>query len=280
MHTHIFVAGNRIDAARGVVEATSIYQLSGVDSKTHYLLLEIPDDRDIPMVSTDHIVISGGERFSIQEGTPSDSNPSLRKGVRPTMNEQKLDHDQALRHAKLDFSSLARLDPHFEAGDGVFVELRDLPDVQVLPGMQIIVQNDDRFYTSPCGNVGLHRSLESDIEALRQSFPNLELYPENGRTMVVLKDFPLPSHWNAPQTDLLVQVPQGYPIAAMDMFWVTPGLRLSNGLMPQNADQLEQYCGRQWQRFSWHYNGSVWNPAVDGLASHLRFVRVRLNKAM
>ena len=64
------------------------------------------------------------------------------------------------------------------------------------------------------------------------------------------------------------------------MFWVTPGLALADGRQPQNADQLETYAARTWQRFSWHYPpGHRWNPATDGILSHLRFARVRLGQA-
>lgn len=281
MKTHIFIAGNRIETPRGVIPGTTIYQLSSVNAGSHHLLLEIPDDRDVPLLQSDFIVIGGGERFSVSEGSPADENPALRKGLRPIMNEQKLEATQALRHAKLGFSGLAELDPNFEAGDGVFVELHDIPDVQIMPDMHLIVQNHDRFYTSPCGNVGLHRTLDEDIAHLRHSYPDIEVVNETARTFVILKQFSLAQHWNMPKTELLLQVPQGYPLAAMDMFWVSPGLRLANGQIPQNADLLEQYCDRQWQRFSWHYSGSTpWNPAVDGLASHLRFVRVRLNNPM
>ncbi len=76
-----------------------------------------------------------------------------------------------------------------------------------------------------------------------------------------------------------MQVPQGYPLAALDMFWVTPGLALADGRQPQNADLLETYAGRTWQRFSWHYpSGHRWNPATDGILSHLRFARLRLGQ--
>lgn len=108
----------------------------------------------------------------------------------------------------------------------------------------------------------------------------MECIDDGTRRLVIARGQELPAHWNRRSTDILLQVPQGYPLAALDMFWVTPGLALADGRQPQNADQLETYAGRTWQRFSWHYPpGHRWNPATDGILSHLRFARVRLGQA-
>jgi hypothetical protein len=185
-----------------------------------------------------------------------------------------------LPKAKLSFEQLAALDPDFESGDGVFVELTDVPDAQVMPGMRVLVQDDDRFYTSPCGNVGFETKLDADLALLRERHGDVECIDEGSRRLVIARGQELPAHWNRRSTDILLQVPQGYPLAALDMFWVTPGLSLADGRQPQNADQLEAYAGRTWQRFSWHYPpGHRWNPATDSLLSHLRFARVRLGQA-
>jgi hypothetical protein len=149
-----------------------------------------------------------------------------------------------------------------------------------MPGMRVLVQDDDRFYTSPCGNVGFETKLDADLGLLRERHGDIECIDEGTRRLVIARGQELPAHWNRRSTDILLQVPQGYPLAALDMFWVTPGLALADGRQPQNADQLETYAGRTWQRFSWHYPpGHRWNPATDGLLSHLRFARVRLGQA-
>lgn len=281
MHTSIHVAGTRHDISRGLFSGAAIYNLVGVDPTQQLLLLELADDRDIPLGQDDFIVISGRERFSIGDGPqPVDDNPCLRKPLAPTINEQPLLADRQLHQAKLTFEQLAALDPAFEVGDGVFVELKDVPDAQILPGMRVLIQSDDRFYTSPCGNVGFDAKLAEDIQLLRQCHGEVDCIDEGTRCLVVLREQPLPLHWNRPTTDILLQVPQGYPLAAMDMFWVTPGLTLADGRQPLNADQLETYVGQTWQRFSWHYPpGHCWNPATDGILSHLRFARARLGQA-
>jgi hypothetical protein len=281
MHTSIHVAGTRHDISRGLVAGAAIYNLADIDPARQHLLLELADDRDVPLRPDDYIVINGRERFSIADGPqPADDNPCLRKPLSPTINEQELPADRELHQAKLTFEQLAALDPDFESGDGVFVELKDVPDAQVLPGMRVLVQNDDRFYMSPCGNVGFEPKLDADLALLRERCGSVECIDDGTRRLVIARDQELPAHWNRRSTDILLQVPQGYPLAALDMFWVTPGLALADGRQPQNADQLETYAARTWQRFSWHYPpGHRWNPATDGILSHLRFARVRLGQA-
>lgn len=281
MQTSIHVAGNRIDVPRGFVLGSVIYSAAQVDPNRQFLLLELDDDRDIPLRTTDYIVLSGDERFSIGDGSYplDDEDPVLRKPITPVMNEKPVG-EGALSRSKLSFEQLAQLDPHFEPGDGIFVELRDIPDAQVVQGMRVLVQSGDRFYTSPAGNVGFTPALERDIDETRRLFGHVDCIDDHSRSLIVVHGLPLPGHWNRPETDLLVIAPQGYPLSAMDMFWVTPGLRLKNGQMPKNADQVEIYGGIKWQRFSWHYPPTYrWHPAKDSVMSHLRFARTRLNLA-
>lgn len=281
MHTAIHVAGIRHDTSRGLFAGAAIYNLAGIDPARKHLLLELADDRDVPLRHDDYIVITGHERFSTGDGPcPVDDNPSLRKPVAPVVNEVQLPPERQLHHAKLTFEQLAALDPNFEPGDGVFVELRDVPDAQVTPGMRVLVQNHDRYYTSPCGNVGFESRLDRDLSTLRERYGSVDFFDEGARALVVVRAMPLPAHWSRQSTDVLIQVPQGYPMAAMDMFWVPPGLGLISGRMPENGEVMESFLGKTWQRFSWHYsNNHQWNPSTDGLVSHLRFARMRLGQA-
>lgn len=276
--TFIHVAGTRYEIERGLIQATAIYNLCGANPASHYLLLEIQGDRDIPLTPTDYIIVSGRERFSIGDAPyPAHDNPSLRVPVRPTFNDERLPEHAGLKHAKVTTAELAALDPNFDAGDGIFVDLDDLPDEQLREGWRLVVQNDDQFYTSPCGNVGYDNRLSLDVNQARRLFGTVDLVSEGGRSLVIFRDQPLPAHWNRPSTDVLFQVPQGYPLGALDMFWVRPGLRLQAGTMPEAGDVHEVFASESWQRFSWHYPPNVpWNPAVDGILSHMRFARTRL----
>lgn len=262
------------------MQGTALYQVAGIDPAASHLLLELPDERDIPLLADEYIVVNGRERFSVAAGTaPPDDNPCLRKPLRPVFNEVPLTLAQALPRAKLTFSELAALDPDFETGDGVFIELGDIPDGQVLADAKLLVQGDDRLYTAPCGNVGYEARLDQDLALARERYGQVDRIADGGRDLIVLREQPLPAHWNRAKTDILVMAPQGYPAAAMDMFWVTPGLTLASGAVPANGDVTETYAGQAWQRFSWHYDATCrWSPLSDSLLTHLRFVRVRLSQ--
>jgi hypothetical protein len=74
----------------------------------------------------------------------------------------------------------------------------------------------------------------------------------------------------------MVMADYQYPQSRMDMFWTNPDVRCSSGAMPQGADQFEEYAGRRWQRWSWHY--AMWDPAKHSVLTHLEVVRDRLAK--
>lgn len=283
MHTstHVHIRGHRHDIKRGLLKAEDLYQVGSIDPTSSHLLLELPDERDVPLLIGEYIVISGRERFSVAEGAaPADDNPCLRKPLTPVFNEVPLTAERALPRAKLMFGELAALDAEFESGDGVFIELGDLPDGQLLADARLLVQTDDRLYTAPCGNVGFETRLDVDLATARERYGVVDRVVDGARDLIVLRDQPLPNHWSRRRTDILVIAAQGYPASAMDMFWVTPELDFADGRKPANADSIETYAGQAWQRFSWHYPPTQpWNPATSSLLTHMRFVRVRLAQA-
>lgn len=150
MHTTIHVAGDRLNISRGLFTGADLYVLAGIDPAHRHLLLELSDDRDVPLSTGDHIVITGRERFSIGDGAcPAQDDPDLRKPVSLVMNGEPLQPNERPRHSKLTFEQLAGLDPHFGSDKDLFVELEDVPDAQVSAGMRVLVQSEDRFYASP-----------------------------------------------------------------------------------------------------------------------------------
>lgn len=147
--THIHLAGNRLQIERGLFTGAFINNLAGLNSATHHLVLELPDDRDVPVSPDDHIVVTGRERFSIGSGPcPEEDNPVLRKAVALFMNGEQLDENDRPKKAKISAEKLGHLDPDFGADDAVFVELKDVPDVEITADMRLIVQDEDRFYTA------------------------------------------------------------------------------------------------------------------------------------
>jgi hypothetical protein len=112
--------------------------------------------------------------------------------------------------------------------------------------------------------------LPEDEERLREKGARWELLTEPGtEQLLVLKGVRLAtSKYDQTEVDVLVKIPAAYPLAALDMFWVCPQIRLAGGTLPPSADCFELHEGRQWQRFSRHLQG--WRPGVDSLDSFLR----------
>ena len=103
----------------------------------------------------------------------------------------------------------------------------------------------------------------------------VELGEDGLRVFVLLRKAPLPPGlFYLAATDILFITDQQYPFSAFDMFWTELDVIRPDGSIPQNAEVIEGYLGRQWRRFSWHRNG-IWNPARNGLLDHYAFVESR-----
>ncbi len=123
--------------------------------------------------------------------------------------------------------------------------------------------------------MALSPKLENELSELRGDY-QIETSEDGSCVNLVFKDFPLGSGFNRLSADLLLRVPLAYPDGRLDMFWTEPGILLSDGRQPQNANSEEIYANRRWQRFSWHHNR--WNSLTDNIDSYLEFVRFRLKQ--
>ncbi len=98
------------------------------------------------------------------------------------------------------------------------------------------------------------------------------------RIFVVLRQGLLPpATYQTAASDVLFIADYQYQMSALDMFWAEVEVIRSDGAIPTNADQIEQYAGRTWRRFSWHRNG-LWNPNGNPLLDHLEFMYARFAK--
>lgn len=117
--------------------------------------------------------------------------------------------------------------------------------------------------------------LHSDIERLRMEGRAIQVVEDGARFYIVLVGYCLPDGLYVPSvTDLMVMADYQYPMSRMDMFWTDPPIRRPDGTWPQNADQFEEYAGRRWQRWSWHY--PQWDPSRHNIRTHLEVVCDRL----
>lgn len=280
-HTSIHIDGVEHTVNPGLIQGQKLFELAGGVSAPGQLLIDLDGEIDIPVGPADYLVVRGGERFVTGDGTPPiDDNPSLRHPIRIKLNGHQVAQEQAFHRPKVTADDIRRLDPNAQPSDAVVLDLRGLADEILPPDGRLILTRHDEFLTVPCGNVGLQTLIEQQLEEVRQHFPlaRLEQTPQCG--YLVVPDYPLPAHWDRNRTTLMVMVPHGYPLAALDMFWVNPHLRLRDGREAQAANCFEQHMGDTWQRFSWHYSGPLgWRPGQSSLLTHLRFANSRLNQA-
>jgi hypothetical protein len=120
---------------------------------------------------------------------------------------------------------------------------------------------------------------ESDVEYLRAKGFQYRAVQDGGVVALTILEFELPPHYAPVKCELMVRLPSSYPNAHPDMFWTIPTIARANGGSPQAADVFEPYLGRQWQRWSRHFQGT-WRAGIDGLASYLAVIRRELEKGV
>jgi hypothetical protein len=102
----------------------------------------------------------------------------------------------------------------------------------------------------------------------------------DGSYLITIKGVDLPAGWTPRKVDLFFVAPPGYPAAKPDCFWVSPPVRLSNGVIPQSANEgtplpYDLTPGRPLTWFSWHLQ--MWDPNRSRLEHFYRAIVQRLN---
>ena len=121
---------------------------------------------------------------------------------------------------------------------------------------------------------------EDDEAYLQEKGFTWELLPDGNGAFLVVKGYATSNaKFDRASVDLMIRIPAGYPMGALDMFYVDPPLKLaSSAAYPPAAETFEEYAGRRWQRFSRHLNTPTaqWQPGVDNLRSFLTLVAKEL----
>lgn len=119
--------------------------------------------------------------------------------------------------------------------------------------------------------------LEQHLNSLREHGGcEVELVEADGFMNVILKGHPLPPGYTKTKSDLLIRLDKNYPNSKPDMFWLEKDVLLAGGAVSKNAEELLNALGREWRRFSWHFNS--WNPGTGDLLLFLEFINARLEK--
>ena len=118
-----------------------------------------------------------------------------------------------------------------------------------------------------------------DNEFLTGRFPAHQVTVESGMTCVLIPAIQLPPGLSHSSSDLLFRLSAGYPDVPPDMFWFDPHLQCADGRGIDRADQLENYLGRLWLRWSRHMDSGAWRSGIDGLRSFFTLVEKELARA-
>ncbi len=117
---------------------------------------------------------------------------------------------------------------------------------------------------------------DDDRRYLESKGFDFEAVVEANIICLVIKKFALPPGYEPARADLLLRLPLQFPDVPPDMFWMDPPVRYADGVVPPATELLEDYVGRQWQRWSRHFGVSAWRPGVDDLRSYLQLIRATL----
>ncbi len=63
-----------------------------------------------------------------------------------------------------------------------------------------------------------------------------------------------------------------------DMWWFSPAIRLADGRTVQATEVIERHLGKDWQRWSRHFNAGQWRSGIDSLESFLALIRRELER--
>lgn len=102
---------------------------------------------------------------------------------------------------------------------------------------------------------------------------------EDNCQAVIIDSYELPnSKFDVEKVSLLLFLPEGYPDASPDMFYLDPWIKVKgSSSWPNAADVRHDFNGQSWQRWSRHWND--WRPGRDGIRTWLIKVRNALEQA-
>ena len=84
-----------------------------------------------------------------------------------------------------------------------------------------------------------------------------------------ISNYTLVAGYTPKQSDLMLLIPDTYPIGMIDMFYFSPPVQRNDGL-PITALSNENYFGISWQRWSRHYQ---WIPGDHDIATHMAYIK-------
>ena len=189
-----------------------------------------------------------------------------------TVNVPKMTGRQILELAKKLPPENWLLNQKLKGGRVVAIGLNDLVD--------FTAAGVERFITLPKdqteGFDGPRRQFhlpEADAAGLDDAGFNWETVSVSNNGWLLVHGHRVPSGYNIEATSVAVQIPGGYPTAALDMVFFHPPLSRKDGRGIPNTESTASIDGKNWQRWSRHYTSSnPWIPGEYNVLTHLALV--------
>jgi hypothetical protein len=119
---------------------------------------------------------------------------------------------------------------------------------------------------------------QSDVTCLAERGIQYSVSVEANMTCIVFPGYKLPGGYDRAASDLLLRLQPGFPDVPPDMWWFNPAIRLATGRVVQATEVVERHLGKDWQRWSRHFNAGQWRSGIDSLESFLALIRKELER--
>ena len=115
-----------------------------------------------------------------------------------------------------------------------------------------------------------------DAEYLENAFPNWEAI--DGR-WILLPDFMVCPGYTVQTATVAIHIPTSYPITRLDMAYFSPPIVRTDGKTIPATNCFQMIDGKQFQRWSRHYQPNSWKPDEDCIATHVMAIQDWLLRA-
>ncbi len=119
------------------------------------------------------------------------------------------------------------------------------------------------------------KSIEEQIEMIRQIYPNVEVRNQpDGSIQLEIPSFKVPAGWIPDTIRIMIIIPPGYPTNRPNGFEASPELRLKDGnKVPSQGCGQHQVNGQPWLHFCWQ--PQTWDHTRETLYRYLKFIERR-----
>jgi hypothetical protein len=96
----------------------------------------------------------------------------------------------------------------------------------------------------------------------------------DGSQWLLIHSFPVPDGYNHKEVTAAILIPQGYPLAALDMVYFNPGLQRIDGVMIKATEATQSIAGQTYQRWSRHMtSANPWRAGKDNIETQICLIQ-------